>query len=386
MENLSEIISRLQLSDSMTPGQRVVVAMSGGVDSCASALLLHEAGYRVIGISMQVWDYRLNGGSSARATCCAPADFDDARKIAESAGFPFYVFDFEDSFRREVIARFMDAYLNGKTPNPCMDCNHKVKFAELMNRASGLGAEFLATGHYAKIRRNSLGELGLFTSIDLEKDQSYFLYMLKQDQLKKIIFPVGGMKKAMVRQYLKQRGFEVSSKAESQDICFVSDSAGEFIERQSRRKLPGGKIVSSQGDVLGSHGGIHRFTVGQRRGLGIGHSSPLYVLKISPEHQEVVVGERAELEKTYFEVTNLNWIRKSAKVDNLDVIAKVRYRHSGIPCRVELNGKSKAKVVFKGDWAPVSPGQAAVFYNNHKEADGSTEILGGGIISCDEPR
>lgn len=360
-------------------GGRVVVAMSGGVDSCAAALILAEEGYEVIGVSMQVWDYRKNGGNASRATCCAPSDFDDAREIAESLGFPFYVFDFEDSFYGAVIKPFVDSYLAGKTPNPCLDCNRKVKFAQLRNRARALGADCVATGHYARIRPRSDGALGLYTAADPAKDQSYFLYAMTQFDLERTIFPVAEMTKPEVRAYLEARGYRIAGKAESQDICFVSSSVPEFIERETGKRPSGGDIVSVSGERLGTHDGIHSFTVGQRRGLGISERFPLYVVDIDPEDNRVTVGGREDLEREKFLVEDVSWTVRPPD-GSIRSRVKLRYRHAGTLCEVRALEERRAEVTFVDGWTAVSPGQAAVFYAESGEVDGAVELIGGGRI------
>jgi tRNA-specific 2-thiouridylase len=379
-----------QVADHISPrlspaaeAERVVVAMSGGVDSCAAALLLCEQGYSVIGVAMQVWDYRKNGGSSSRATCCAPSDFDDAREIADSRNFPFYVFDFEDSFYQSVIQPFVHSYLQGKTPNPCLDCNRKVKFHQLRGRAKAFGAEKVATGHYAQIRRKADSSYGLYTSVDKQKDQSYFLYALNQSDLKETIFPVGGMNKQEVRAYLAAHGFEIASKAESQDICFVSSSVSDFIERESGTKVARGDFVRSDGEKLGEHGGVHNFTVGQRRGLGLSERFPLYVVDIDHESARIVVGPKEELERREFRVGDVNWISGVVPSSPIRARVKLRYRHPGVLCEVSPTEGGAAHVRFLEDWTAVSPGQAAVFYAETDESDGSVEVLGGGRIVKD---
>lgn len=360
--------------------ERIVVAMSGGVDSCASALLLCDQGFDVVGVAMQVWDYRRHGGSSSRATCCAPSDFDDAREIADSRSFPFYVFDFEDSFYDSVIQPFVRSYLQGQTPNPCMDCNRKVKFRELRNRALAFGATKVATGHYARIRQKSDGLYGLYTSADKQKDQSYFLYALSQDDLATTVFPVGDMTKPEVRAYLEQHGFRLSSKPESQDICFVSSSVSSFIERESGVKPASGPVLNSRGEQLGEHDGVHNFTVGQRRGLGISERFPLYVVDIDHEQNAVRVGPKEELERSEFYVEDVNWI--SGRVPSAPVRSRVklRYRHPGVLCEISPLGSERAHLRFVDEWTPVSPGQAAVFYAPENEFDDAVEVLGGGRI------
>lgn len=365
--------------------ERVVLAMSGGVDSCAAAILLHEQNFDVIGISMQVWDYRSHGGSSSRATCCAPSDFDDARKISERYNFPFYVFDFEDSFRENVINPFIKTYLKGETPNPCLDCNRKVKFHELRNRAKSLGADKVATGHYARVREKSDGSYALYTSRDLEKDQSYFLYALTQAELSKTLFPVGDMIKPEVRKILADQSFNIASKAESQDICFVASSVSKFIEK-SGHSSPKGKLKLTDGTIMGEHDGVYNYTVGQRKGLGIGHHSPLYVLNIDSRDNSVVVGEKHELERRDFYVQNVNWISGEEPKFPFRTNVKLRYRHQGLPCIIERCDRDDLlKIIFEDEWTAVSPGQAAVFYemndNMEEIVDLGLEVFGGGIIS-----
>lgn len=363
--------------------ERIVLAMSGGVDSCASAILLHESGYDVIGVSMQVWDYRNHGGNAKRATCCAPSDFDDARKISEKYGFPFYVFDFEDSFRESVIDPFVRTYLKGETPNPCLDCNRKVKFRELRKRAKTLGAEKVATGHYARVRKKANGSFGLFTSRDLDKDQSYFLYALTQEELRNTLFPVGDMIKPEVRKVLSDNTFEISSKPESQDICFVSSSVSDFIKSRGHDEKPG-VFKDTEGKELGAHSGIYNFTVGQRRGLGLSHHSPLYVIQIDESDNSVVVGEKADLEKKSFEVREVTWVTDSPPALPIESYVKLRYRHPGVRCLVSHSDKEGVvEVSFLDEWTSVSPGQAAVFYESGDNIDMLThgrEVLGGGII------
>lgn len=363
----------------------VVVAMSGGVDSSAAALLLAEAGHPVIGVSMQVWDYRNNGGSSTRATCCAPADFEDARDVADAGGFPFYVFDFEDTFQAEVIKPFVEAYLGGRTPNPCIDCNRKVKFAELRRRGSALGARYVATGHYAQIKPSLVadGRPGLFTGRDQTKDQSYFLYALTPEQLESTLFPVGGLTKSDVRDYLRNRGIGAAEKKESQDICFVSTSVPEFIEREFGRQERGGKIIDSTGSVRGHHEGIHHYTVGQRRGLGVSDKNPLYVLNIDPQNNTVEVGPKAELERDEFTASSMNWLPHGAPAGEFRARVKVRYRHPGVLCRITPLAGARARFQFETDWTPICPGQAAVIYSPSPDEQGDFEVLGGGIIERD---
>lgn len=365
--------------------RRIVVAMSGGVDSSVAAALLAEQGEDLLGVSMQVWDYREHGGSASRATCCAPSDFCDARMVAAKVKIPFYVFDFERVFNQEVIERFVESYRSGVTPNPCVDCNNKVKFKELRQRALSFGATHVATGHYARIHPVE-GGFGLFRGRDALKDQSYFLYGLTQAELSHTLFPVGELTKAEVRAEARRLGLETAEKPESQDICFVSGSVREFMER---RGVPAaqGKIVDRAGQVLGRHEGVHGFTVGQRRGIGIGGrrgapEEPLYVVEIDPVNQLVVVGTKDELERSSFAVGEMNWqcpsilaaLRLGEPIE-VSCWAQLRYRHSGVPVRVRVDPSvpDEVEVQFETTWASVSPGQAAVFYDTENE-----RVLGGG--------
>ena len=358
--------------------RKIVVAMSGGVDSAASALLLRDAGHPLVGIAMQVWDYRQNGGSSSRATCCAPADFEDARKVADFAEFPFYVFDFEESFRKAVISPFVDSYVNGFTPNPCLDCNRKVKFKMLRERAKSLGIDTIATGHYARIKELPSGELGLFTALDLNKDQTYFLYAMTQHDLRHTLFPVGEMTKPEVRKYLEKSGLKIASKPESQDICFVSDSAAKFVENNASDLARKGKIVNSQGEAVAEHSGIHNFTIGQRKGLGLTSANPLYVLNIDADSQKVTVGEKSELESEEFYIKDVSFV-SSLEESEFEAVVKLRYRHSGTRCRIKKLSEGVYHAIFLEEWAVVSPGQAAVFYSEVDEK-GCRQVFGGGII------
>lgn len=366
----------------ITPGAAVVVAMSGGVDSSVAALLLHEDGYQVVGVSMQVWDYRQHGGCSSKATCCAPDDFTDARVVASSIGVPYYVFDFERTFRREVIDRFVATYQAGRTPNPCIDCNSRVKFRELRDRARALGIPSVATGHYARIIERH-GTLQLARGVDREKDQSYFLYGMQPEELANTLFPVGHLTKPQVREIAAAHGLVTATKPESQDICFVSGTTRDFVERIGGAARPG-RILSTSGEQIGEHDGIHGFTVGQRRGLGVGGSgAPLYVLRIEAESGTVVVGPREELERQEFDVEEVNWVspqfaaavREGRLPTALQAIAQLRHRHEGVPVEIHSLAHDRVRVRFQREWTTVSPGQAAVFYDTANEL-----VLGGGRI------
>jgi len=364
--------------------KQVVVAMSGGVDSSVAALLLREAGHDVVGVSMQVWDYRNHGGCESRATCCAPDDFTDARKVASKIGVPYYVFDFEKNFKKEVIDKFVDSYLRGFTPNPCVDCNSKVKFRELRDRAHGFGCSFVATGHYARIVKSAEGAR-LLRAKDKNKDQSYFLYGIKPEELESTLFPIGDLTKPEVREIARSHGLVTAEKPESQDVCFVSGEVGDFVSKISKRKI-GGEVVSSQGASIGRHDGIQNFTVGQRRGLKIGGSEkPLYVLEIDAANQRVIVGDRADLKREGFKLEHCSWLSPSItqKLEaanfpiSFEALAQVRYRHKGVKVRVEIDDFERARVFLLEEWTTISPGQAGVIFDRCNE-----ELLGGGTISA----
>jgi len=360
--------------------QKIAVAMSGGVDSSVAAYLLAKEGYAPFGISMQVWDYRNQGGSCSRATCCSPDDFTDARRVAGKISIPYYVFDFEKVFEERVIQKFVRTYEQGMTPNPCVDCNSKVKFFELRNRANKIGCEVVATGHYAQISKDETG-YHLLRGVDSDKDQSYFLYNLSQEELSKTLFPVGHLTKPEVREIAHSTGLPTASKPESQDICFVSGTVAEFMKRRGVEPKSG-KIVDQAGKLLGEHEGVHLYTVGQRRGLKVGGGEvPLYIIEIDTSTQTVVVGPKESLERSSFSVNELNWVsplyaNELTRPKSFTCLVQLRHRHKGVKVSVKLNEDYSAELTFVDEWSTVSPGQAAVFYDLT-----NTEVLGGGRIS-----
>ena len=350
---------------------RVVVAMSGGVDSSVAAALLAEQGHEVIGLSMQLYD---QSGDQRFGSCCTIDDLHDARRVASAIGIPHYILNFEKQFRETVIANFVSEYAAGRTPLPCAHCNSDLKFSTLLDRARGLGAEHVATGHYARVEQSPAGRWLLRRSADPEKDQSYFLFSLTQDQLARAVFPIGDLGKPDVRLHAHRLGLSVAEKPDSQEICFVPDGDyADFVARAEPAVARAGAIVNEQGDQLARHGGVHRFTVGQRKGLGVSGPAPMYVLKIEAESGTVTVGARAALDKTTLTASGVNWIAVDAPADWLTVSAQIRHRHRPAPARVRALADARAELEFLEPQSAITPGQAVVFY------DGDV-VVGGGWI------
>jgi tRNA-specific 2-thiouridylase len=350
---------------------RIVVAMSGGVDSSVAAALLAEQGHDVIGLSMQLYDQR---GDQTFGSCCTLDDLHDARRVASALGFPHYILNLERRFQETVISNFVHEYASGRTPLPCAHCNSDLKFSTLLERARGLGSEHVATGHYARTEQSPNGRWLLKRSVDPDKDQSYFLFSLTQDQLAGAMFPVGALSKPAVRAEARRLGLAVAEKADSQEICFVPDGDyAAFVAKQAPSVRRSGAIVDEQGDTLGSHEGVHRFTVGQRKGLGIAAGSPLYVLKIDADSGDVTVGPRAALERSSFTASSVNWISVAAPASWLTTSAQIRHRHRAAPGRVRALDGDRAEFEFLEPQSAVTPGQAVVFY------DGDS-VVGGGWI------
>lgn len=347
---------------------RVVVAMSGGVDSSVAAAMIAEQGGEVVGVTLAL------AGDASR--CCSLADTDDARRVAERLGIRFYVANYRDRFRSEVIEAFADEYLAGRTPIPCVACNQRFKFHHLMERAAALGAERVATGHYARVERDAAtGRQRLLRGRDRNKDQSYYLFDLSQAQLARIEFPLGELAKPEVRERARKLGLRTAEKPESQEICFVPDGDyARVVEAIRPERLPGeGEIVDELGRVLGRHAGIHHFTVGQRRGLGLSSARRLYVKRIDAARNRVVVAGVESLGSASARLERVAWIAGAAPEGPVRASVQVRYRHEGAPARIEPAGEG-ARVVFDAPVRAVAPGQAAVFY------DGD-EVLGGGWIA-----
>jgi tRNA-specific 2-thiouridylase len=352
---------------------RVVVAMSGGVDSSVAAGLLAEAGHDVIGLSMQLYDQRAS--PEAFGSCCSIDDLQDARRVALALGFPHYILNFEREFRATVVDRFVSEYASGRTPIPCVQCNSDLKFQTLAERADGFGAAAVATGHYARVvfdedRR----QYRLLRGVNADKDQSYFLFSLTQDQLAHALFPVGHLSKADVRAHATRLGLGVAGKPDSHEICFIpdGDTAG-FVERQLPDADRSGDIVDSGGRVVGQHRGVHRLTIGQRKGLGLATGTPMYVIKLDPAESRVTVGPREELGRRDLTASQINWIAGAPPACPRSLTARIRHRHHDAPAIVTPDGDARVSVEFSSPQMAVTPGQAVVFYDGE-------ECVGGGWI------
>jgi len=365
---------------------KIAVAMSGGVDSSAAAAILREAGHELVGFTMQLWNQRrgLNvdaDGEPLPSRCCSLDDVYDARRVAGDLGFPFYVLNLEREFERDVVEPFVNAYLQGETPIPCVACNSRLKFASLDRLARSLGCEKVATGHYARVAFDEAAKrYRLLRGRDARKDQTYFLWELTQGQLSHALFPLGEMSKSEVREAARRAGLSVAEKSESQEICFVPDGdyAGfidRYLEAEGRESLaPGkGEIVNTRGERLGEHGGVHRYTVGQRRGIGVSNPLPLYVVRVEAGENRVVVGGAEELLSSEFEAAGVNWVAFDEPEGEVRADARVRYRHTEAPATITPLGDSRVRVRFDAPQRAVTPGQATVFYNGE-------EVVGGGWI------
>ena len=352
--------------------KKALIAMSGGVDSSLAAKIMVERGYECIGCTMKLFQNEDAGVKRSR-TCCSLDDVEDARSVAYKLGMPFYVFNFTDAFRDEVIHKFVESYENGITPNPCIDCNRYMKFGKLLDRARVLGCDCIVTGHYARIEETDNGFV-LKKALDETKDQSYVLYSMTQEQLSHTVFPLGGMRKSEVRDIAGSSGFVNANKPDSQDICFVPDGDyARVVEMHAGRSFAEGNFVDREGNILGRHKGIIRYTVGQRRGLGISAAEPLYVCEIRPESGEVVLGVSRDLLCSTVRAADFNWISGEAPKNEFRCRAKLRYRQPEQWVTVTPVGTDEVTLRFDDPQKAPAPGQAAVLY------DGDT-VIGGGTI------
>jgi len=361
----------------MSQKGKVLVAMSGGIDSTVTALMLHHAGYEVIGITMKTWDYATSGASKKETGCCNIDSFNDARAAAVHHGFPHFILDIREEFGDFVIENFVDEYLAGRTPNPCVMCNTHIKWRALLKRADALNCDFIATGHYASIRQHENGRYVISKGIDATKDQSYVLWGLQQDLLRRTILPLGTYHKTDIRKMAVDFGYPaLAKKAESYEICFVPDNNyRDFLKHRIptlEEKVNGGYFVNKEGKILGQHKGYPFYTIGQRKGLDIAMGKPVYVTAIDPENNTVVLGDEEDLNKTTMQVNKINMIKYDDITDGMEVTTKIRYKDKGELSNIYTN-TSGVEVVFYNPVKSVAPGQSAVFY----EGD---DVIGGGII------
>ena len=361
----------------MSKKGRILMAMSGGIDSSVAAMMLHDEGYEVIGITMKTWDYASSGTSGKETGCCSLDSINDARSIAVQKGFPHYILDIRGEFGDFVIDNFVDEYLGGRTPNPCVLCNTHIKWSALIKRADMLDCEFIATGHYASVREEN-GRYVVSRGLDTSKDQSYVLWGLSQSSLARTKFPLGKFKKTEIRNMAMEMGFkELANKSESYEICFIPDNDYRaFLKKRVdgiEEKLDGGTFVNTKGEVIGKHKGYPFYTIGQRKGLEVAFGKPMFVVKIRPESNTVVLGEYDDLQRTTMNVRGLNLVKYSHLNDETEALTKIRYKDPGTLSTVKQTGDETAEVVFHAPVHAIAPGQSAVFYEGN-------DVLGGGFI------
>lgn len=355
--------------------KKVVVGMSGGVDSSVAAWLLKEQGYEVIGVTMQIWQDEEESALEENGGCCGLSAVDDARRVAGMLGIPYYVMNFKTEFKKQVIDYFVAEYLRGRTPNPCIACNRYVKWESLLKRSMDIGADYIATGHYARIVQLTNGRYALRKSATSAKDQTYALYNLTQHQLAHTLMPVGDYTKEEIRAIAGQIGLRTADKPDSQEICFIPDhDYAAFIEREVQGKVPpAGNFVTASGQVLGQHQGITHYTIGQRKGLGIALGTPVFVTEIRPDTNEVVLGSNEEVFGDTVYAEHLNFMSVPDLQGEMEVTAKIRYNHQGAPCTICRADNDRVICRFHEPVRAITPGQAVVFY------EGDT-VVGGGVI------
>ena len=360
----------------MEEKKKVVVGMSGGVDSSVAAWLLKEQGYDVIGVTMQIWQDETNVEQEEHGGCCGLSAVDDARRVAERLEIPYYVMNFKKEFKENVMDYFVQEYLDGHTPNPCIACNRYVKWESLLQRSLEIGADYIATGHYARVRKLPNGRYAICKSATAAKDQTYALYNLTQHQLAHTLMPVGEYTKDKIREMAEEIGLPVAHKPDSQEICFVPDNDyAKFIEENSNCRIDEGNFVDKYGNILGRHKGITHYTVGQRKGLNLALGHPVFVTEIRPETNEVVVGENEEVFAKVVKANKVNYmaIPPLELGEELSCTAKIRYGHKGSPCVIKRTGEDEITCTFEEPQHAITPGQAVVFYENGC-------VVGGGTI------
>lgn len=365
----------------MSRNGKILVAMSGGIDSTVTALMLHNQGYEVIGITMKTWDYASSGGGNKETGCCNIDSFNDARQAAVKNGFPHFILDIREEFGDFVIENFVDEYIAGRTPNPCVMCNTHIKWRALLKRANALDCEFIATGHYANVKQHNNDRFCISKGLDATKDQSYVLWGLDQDLLSRTILPLGNYQKTDIRQLAIDMGYpELAKKNESYEICFVPDNDYRgFLKRRVNgleEKVTGGWFVDKHGKKLGEHKGYPFYTIGQRKGLEIAFGKPAYVTAINPETNTVVLGDEHDLEQNDMQVININWGKYDGITESMDAITKIRYKDKGALSYLTPS-QNGVNIKFYENVKSIAPGQSAVFY----EGD---DVIGGGVIQRGE--
>ncbi len=361
----------------MSRNGKVLVAMSGGIDSTVTALMLNDQGYEVVGITMKTWDYATSGSSKKETGCCNLDSFNDARMAAVQHGFPHFILDIREEFGDFVIDNFVDEYLAGRTPNPCVMCNTHIKWRALLKRADALGCDHIATGHYARIQKHENGRYFISRALDETKDQSYVLWGLQQDLLSRTILPLAPFRKTEIRQMALDYGYpELAKKSESYEICFVPDNNyRDFLKKKVEGledRVSGGAFVDKHGRILGSHKGYPFYTIGQRKGLEVAFGKPVYVMEIRPDSNEVVLGDESDLEQNEMLVSKINWMKYEGITPGMEAITKIRYRDKGSLSSLYPDEQG-VRVRFYENAKSIAPGQSAVFY----EGD---DVIGGGII------
>lgn len=352
--------------------ERVVVAMSGGVDSSVAAALLVEQGYEVIGIMLRLWSEADQGRGPSNRCCALDAQY-DAERVAQLLDIPFYVVNLSDAFKQRVVDYFEDEYVAGRTPNPCVECNRHIRFGHLLRHAKALGADYVATGHYARVEHAD-GVYQLLRAKDRHKDQSYVLHVLRQEQLAHVRFPIGRFTKARVRELALDRSLPVAMRPDSQDLCFITDGDyRRYLEQRRPDALRPGPIVRRSGDVLGQHQGLARYTIGQRKGIGVAAAQPLYVLAMDTGTNALIVGAEHELGQDVCEAQGVNWVSGSPPAQTFKASAKIRYKADDVPVTVDAVGEDSVLVRFEVVLRDITPGQSVVFYDGER-------VLGGGMI------